>query len=183
MRLKFSHILWLASTALIIWLIKKKKKGAELPLLETVEKVDLDKYAGQWFEIASFPTRFQKGCSCTSATYIPRKNFIEVYNQCFLRHKDKWKNIKGKAYPVKGSGNGKLKVQFFWPFRGDYWIIALDKNYSWVAVSEPRRKYLWILSRTKTMEENTFQDIIERLKEKHFKLDRLQRTSLNCPKV
>ena len=77
---------------------------------------------------------------------------------------------------VKNSGNAKLKVQFFWPLRGDYWIIDLAEDYSYAVVSNPNRKYLWILSRTPKMDERLYQQILSRLKEKQFDLSKLQRT-------
>jgi len=83
---------------------------------------------------------------------------------------------KYKAFVEKGSGNAKLKVQFFWPFKGKYWIIDLAEDYSYVVVSHPNRKYLWILSRTSNMNENLYQQILSRLKENGFDLTKLQTT-------
>lgn len=85
-------------------------------------------------------------------------------------------SIKGKAFVQKNSGNAKLKVQFFWPFRGDYWIIDLAEDYSFAVVSHPGRNYLWILSRTPVMDEEIYNGILERLKDKGFDLKRLQKT-------
>jgi apolipoprotein D and lipocalin family protein len=136
--------------------------------LETVPNVDLKKYAGKWYEIASYPQRFQKGCHCTTAEYtLSEKGFVIVENRC---NRDsingKQSYIKGKAFIEKNSGNAKLKVQFLWPFRGKYWIIDLADDYSYAVVSHPNKKYLWILSRTSKMNEETYQQIIFRLKEK-----------------
>lgn len=84
--------------------------------------------------------------------------------------------IKGKAFVEKGSGNAKLKVQFFWPFKGKYWIIDLADDYSYAVVSHPNKQYLWILSRTSKMNENVYQQILTRLKEKGFDLTKIQIT-------
>ena len=84
--------------------------------------------------------------------------------------------IKGKAFIEKGSGNSKLKVQFFWPFRGKYWIIDLADDYSYAVVSNPNQKYLWILSRTSAMDEIIYAQIVERLQAKGFDLNKLQKT-------
>jgi apolipoprotein D and lipocalin family protein len=84
--------------------------------------------------------------------------------------------IKGKAFVEKNSGNAKLKVQFFWPFRAKYWIIDLADDYSYAVVSHPNRKYLWILSRTPKMNDTIYQQIVSRLKEKGFALTKLQIT-------
>jgi len=147
--------------------------------LQTVPFVDLNKYAGKWYEIASFPQRFQKGCNCTTATYtLSDKGFVVVENRC---NKDsvtgKISYIKGKAFVVKNSGNAKLKVQFFWPFRAKYWIIDLADDYSYAVVSHPNKKYLWILSRTATLDQTIYNGILNRLKEKGFDLGLLKATT------
>jgi apolipoprotein D and lipocalin family protein len=147
-------------------------------VLETVSYVDLNKYAGKWYEIASYPQRFQKGCYCTTAEYTwSEKGYVIVENRC---NKDsvtgKQSSIKGKAFVVKNSGNAKLKVQFFWPFTGKYWIIDLADDYTYAVVSHPNKKYLWILSRTSKMDEKVYQQILSRLNEKGFDLSKLQQT-------
>ncbi len=146
--------------------------------LQTVPAVDLQKYSGKWFEIASFPQQFQKGCHCTTAEYtISEKGYVIVENRC---NRDsingKQSYIKGKAFADKNTGNAKLKVQFFWPFRAKYWIIDLANDYSYAVVSNPNKKYLWILSRTPKMDIEVYQQIIKRLKEKGFELTKLQNT-------
>lgn len=147
--------------------------------LQTVPYVDLNKYSGKWYEIASFPQRFQKGCYCTTAEYtLTDKGYVTVENRC---NKDsingKQSYIKGKAFIENNSGNSKLKVQFFWPFKGKYWIIDLADDYSYAVVSHPNRKYLWILSRTPFMSDDIYERITDRLKEKNFDLSKLKKTT------
>ena len=146
--------------------------------LVTVPNVDLKKYAGKWYEIASFPQRFQKNCNCTTAEYtLTDKDFVVVENRC---KKDsvngKSSYIKGKAFVVANSGNAKLKVQFFWPFKGKYWIIDLAHDYSYAVVGHPNKKYLWILSRTATMKDTTYQKIVSTIKEKGFDISKIKLT-------
>jgi apolipoprotein D and lipocalin family protein len=146
--------------------------------LETVSNVDLKRYAGKWYEIASYPQRFQKGCHCATAEYtLSDKGYIIVENRC---NKDgvngKQTYIKGKAFVVKNSGNAKLNVQFFWPFTSKYWIIDLADDYSFAIVSEPNKKYLWILSRNSKMDESIYLQIISKLKSKGFDLAKLKKT-------
>jgi apolipoprotein D and lipocalin family protein len=138
--------------------------------LQTVPQVDIGKYAGKWYEIAAFPQRFQKGCHATTAVYtLSDKGYLIVENRCRKDSLDgKESYIKGKAFVVKNTGNAKLKVQFFWPFRGKYWIIDLAEDYSYAVVGHPNRKYLWILSRTPQMDENVYQQIVARIVEKGF---------------
>ncbi len=146
--------------------------------LRTVPDVDLAKYAGTWYEIASFPQRFQKGCHCTTATYTRSdKGYIIVENRCNRDSVNgKASSITGKAFVEEGSGNAKLKVQFFWPFKGKYWIIDLADDYSYAVVGHPNRKYLWILSRTPKMTDDVYRGIVGRLKENGYDLDKLQLT-------
>ncbi len=147
-------------------------------ILQTVSVVDLNKYAGKWYEIASFPQRFQKGCHCTTAEYtLSSKGYVIVENKC---NKDsiygKQMSIRGKAFVEKNSGNAKLKVQFFWPFKAKYWIIDLANDYSYAVVSHPNKKYLWILSRTPQMNDEIYNQILLRLKEMGFDLSKLNVT-------
>ena len=146
--------------------------------LQTVPFVDIKKYAGKWYEIASYPQRFQKGCHCTTAEYtLTDKDYVIVENRCNKESVDgKISYIKGKAFIEANTGNAKLLVQFFWPFKGKYWIIDLADDYSYAVVSHPNREYLWILSRTPKMNADVYNQILARLKEKGFDLLKLQVT-------
>jgi apolipoprotein D and lipocalin family protein len=119
--------------------------------LPTVPSVDLARYVGAWYEIASLPNRFQAQCVAdTQARYRQDGADIEVRNRC--RTADgKVEDITGVAKVVPDSGNAKLRVSFFRPFYGDYWVLALDPDYRWVLVGEPRRQFGWVLSRTPTL--------------------------------
>lgn len=146
--------------------------------LQTVPFVDLIKYAGKWYEIASYPQHFQKGCHCTTAEYtLNEKGYFIVENKCNKGSvTGKLSSVKGKAFVDKNSGNAKLKVQFFWPFKGKYWIIDLADDYSFAVVSHPSKKYLWILSRTPIMDAIIYQQILSRLKQKGFDVSMLEKT-------
>jgi apolipoprotein D and lipocalin family protein len=166
----------LFNTLILIFMITAVSNSQTL---QTVPNVDLKKYAGKWYEIASYPQRFQKGCNCTTAEYtLSEKGFVIVENRC---NKDsingKQSYIKGKAFVENNSGNAKLKVQFFWPITGKYWIIDLATDYSYAVVSHPNKKYLWILSRTPKMDDAIYQQILSRLKEKGFDLSKLKITT------
>ena len=151
------------------------KNDSPLPV---VNAVDLNRYLGKWYEIASYPAWFQKGCTGSTAEYsLLPDGKIRVINRC--RKGSLYGSLKesqGKAEIVDTVTNAKLKVWFFWPFKGNYWIIDLDPDYQWAVVGEPSRKYLWILSRTPTMDETVYQEILERLPQKGYDPSRLSRT-------
>jgi len=146
--------------------------------LTVVDTVNLDRYLGKWYEIASYPSWFQKGCTGSTAEYsLLSDGKIQVVNRCYKDSLEgPLKESKGKAEVVDTTTNAKLKVWFFWPFKGDYWIIDLNPDYQWAVVGEPSRKYLWILSRTPTMDEAVYQEILERLPLKGYDPDKLRRT-------
>lgn len=147
-----------------------------------VPSVDLSQYAGKWYEIASFPVSFQKDCYCVTAEYTATdKGYIKVYNSCRKGSVNgKPGSITGNAFPVKGSNNAKLKVQFFWPIRAPYWIIGLADDYSWAMVSGPSRKYLWILSRKPVLPDETYNMLLEKLKADGFDISRLKKGVQGC---
>jgi apolipoprotein D and lipocalin family protein len=152
------------------------------PALEVVPTVDLNRYAGSWYEIASLPVSQQKGCFCTKAEYsLMDDGVIKVVNTCRKNSPNgEVDRAEGKAFVVPGSNNAKLRVQFFWPFRGDYWILELENDYSYAAVGVPSRKYCWILSRTPQMDPEILEMLVQHLKAKGFDVSRMQRTDHTC---
>jgi apolipoprotein D and lipocalin family protein len=152
---------------------------AETTPLEVVPYVDLGRYIGTWYEIATIPQRFQKDCVAVTATYTLREDGnIAVLNRCRKKTLDgELKEAKAKAWVVDQKSNAKLRVQFFWPFKGDYWIIELDaEKYQYAVVGHPKRKYLWILSRTPQMDENLYQDLIQRVANRGYDVSLIKRT-------
>lgn len=116
--------------------------------MPTVAAVDLPRYLGIWHEAALIPNFFQRMCVAdTQARYRLLDDHIEVYNRC-RDASGQWVDATGRAEVVPGSANAKLRVSFFRPFWGDYWVLALDPDYRWVLVGEPGRRFGWVLSRT-----------------------------------
>jgi len=144
----------------------------------TVESVDLERYLGTWYEIASYPAWFQKDCTAVTAEYSLRDDgLISVVNSCRKKTLNgKLKQSTGRAKIIDTGRNSKLKVSFFGPFWGPYWIIDLDENYQWAVVGVPNRKYLWILSRTPQMDEDTYAGILDRLVDQGYDPSRLNKT-------
>ena len=151
---------------------------AKEPELPVVDAVDLDRYLGTWYEIASYPAWFQRNCTAVTAQYSVRDDgLIRVVNSCNKGSLDgKPKHANGRAKVVDKATNAKLKVSFFGPFWGDYWIIDLDPEYQWAVVGEPKRKYLWILSRNLTMDDAIYRQILDRLTNVGYDPNRLQKT-------
>jgi len=150
-----------------------------LPPLQTVERVELPRYLGTWYEIASFPQRFQEGCTATTATYSLRDDGqIDVLNRCRKGGLDgELDEAKGRARVVDETTNAKLEVSFFRPFWGDYWIIDLDpEGYEYAVVGHPGRDYLWIQSREPQLAPAVYEGILARLREQRYDTSRLVKT-------
>lgn len=149
------------------------------PAMQVVPSVDFARYAGRWYEIARLPNWFQCDCAGnTTATYTLRPDGkVTVLNQC-RKADGRMKSAKGTARVADPKGpNSKLKVTFFWPFRGNYWIIGLDADYRWALVGEPNRRYLWILSRDPQLDEGLYQQIVERAKRQGYETGSLMKTA------
>lgn len=113
---------------------------------EPAKPVELSKYLGTWYEIGRYENRFEKGCSAAQAEYSMRDDgTLRVLNSCV---REGTRDVaEGQAYVVNDSANAKLRVSFFWPFYGDYWVLDHADDYSWSIVGEPSGRYLWILMR------------------------------------
>ncbi len=140
-------------------------RGSPEAPLETVPHVDLPRYLGKWYEIARYENSFQRDCYGTTATYSLREDGdIRVVNRCFMGSLEgEVDEAIGRAWVTDAETNAKLKVRFFWPFSGRYWIIDLGDDYEFAVVGEPSRKYLWILARTPHLAPEVYAEILNRL--------------------
>jgi len=145
--------------------------------LKTVEHVDVKRYMGAWFEIAKLPQRFEKGLVGIKASYtLLPDGKVEVLNSGYKEDfNGKMKTIKGKAWVADTATNAKLKVSFFWPFTGNYWIIELGKDYEYAVVGDESRKYLWILSRTPQMDEALYNELLKRVQDRGFDVSKVEK--------
>lgn len=116
---------------------------------QPAKSVDLSRYLGRWYELGSYPAFFQEGCSGTHADYsLDQDGSLRVLNSCRKGGlTGRLEMAEGRAEIVEGSKNAKLKVSFFGPFYGDYWVLDHALDYSWSIVGEPTGRYLWLLSR------------------------------------
>jgi apolipoprotein D and lipocalin family protein len=173
---------WLTAGASLTATLAVSSRSRKNAPLETVPHVDLDRYQGRWYEIAALPQRFEKGCHCVYAEYEKNpKGYIEVYNFCRKGGPaGKPDAAKGKAFPVEGSNNSKLKVQFFWAFRGDYWVLELDPDYQHVLVGSPDRESLWVLSRTPKPDQGIYNRLVQAARQKGFPVEQLRLMDQSC---
>ena len=150
----------------------------------TVAAVDLGRYEGQWFEVARFENRFQRQCvGDVRATYTRRPDGrIDVFNTCRTKNGSTTSAL-GEARVVDSATNAKLKVRFapswlsFLPMVwGDYWVIGLDSSYGWAVVGDSSREYLWILSRTPTLDAATYDQAVATARARDFDVQRLVKT-------
>jgi apolipoprotein D and lipocalin family protein len=175
-------VAWLLIAGLLI--SEHVMTASEAKAVQTVRSVDLDRYVGDWFEIARFPNRFQQKCvGDVKARYAKRADGkIDVANTC--RTTDGTSEAAGVARVVDTSSFARLQVRFapaalsFLPFVwGDYWILGLGPDYSWAVVGTPDRKYLWILSRTARLDHGSYAAALDVARLNGFDVDRLVPTS------
>ena len=145
---------------------------------ENVSPVDnfkLERYLGRWYEIARLDHTFERGLSQVTADYSLRDDGgVKVLNRGYSAKKNSWKEAEGKAYFVKGSDQGYLKVSFFGPFYGSYIVFGLDhENYQYSLVCGPDKSYLWILNRSPIMKEGIKYILIEKAAALGFETSKL----------
>ncbi len=121
-----------------------------------VDRFQIERYLGKWYEIARLDHSFERGLTEVSAEYSLRPDGgIRVMNRGFSQKENKWKEIEGKGYFVDRQDIGFLKVSFFGPFYGSYVVFDLDRDhYSYALVCGPDKSYLWLLARSPKMDDN-----------------------------
>lgn len=139
-----------------------------------VQNFELNKYLGKWYEIARLDHSFERGLENITAEYAMREDGgVSVLNKGYDITEKSWRDAQGKAYFVESTDQGYLKVSFFGPFYGSYIIFELDKDYQYAFVSGPNTDYLWLLSRTPTVDPSLIEHFKTLAKEKGFKTEEL----------
>jgi apolipoprotein D and lipocalin family protein len=165
---------------LLLWV----SAAANAQPLAPIATLDVPRYMGVWYEVAKYPNRFQKKCVAnTQAEYrLFPSGRVQVINRCQKSNGELMEAV-GEARQIGGASSATLKVRFApaWlsalPFVwGNYWVIDLDANYQLVAVSEPEKDYLWILSRQPEVSEERYRALLQRLAAQGFDLERLERS-------
>ena len=150
--------------------------------VQTVSYVEVSKYMGTWYEIARYQNQFQKQCGATKVNYQLNGRKVKVTNKCVTKN-GSVDTAYGTANVVDTKTNAKLNVSFvpllqeFGWFGGAYWIMALDADYQYALIGHPTRQYLWVISRTPTLDANTF-SYLEKIAENNgYDLSRLKATA------
>ncbi|NRR34316.1 lipocalin family protein [Oxalobacteraceae bacterium] len=158
--------------------------STEAAPLAAIASLDVPRYMGTWYEIARFPNSFQKKCVgfATASYSLNPEGKVDVLNRCKMANGQS-DQAMGDTRQIGGASSAKLQVRFapswmsmlpmVW---GDYWVIDLDADYKLAAVSEPKRKYLWILSRTTTVDPQTYAALLQRLSKQGFDISKLETT-------
>jgi apolipoprotein D and lipocalin family protein len=156
----------------------RRRNEDNYPPLPVARYVDLNKYVGEWYEIARMPAPFEKECYATKANYtLTEDGTVHILNTCHKQSPEgRLKKATAKAVVADPVSNAKLKVQFFWPFTGDYWILDVGEQYEYAVVGEPSRKYLWILSRTPQLDKSLLDRLLQKAKEQGFNVDKMIHT-------
>lgn len=138
----------------------------------TTPTLDIRRFMGRWYEIARYEHRFEKGMTHVSATYTLSVNGkIEVLNEGLKEGKHK--QIKGRAKQPNPQDPGKLKVSFFLWFYSDYYVLYIDPEYRYLLVGSSSDKYLWIMSREKSLAKETLDQLIDKLRMRGYNTDKL----------
>ena len=148
--------------------------------LDTADNLVIEKYLGKWYEIAVIPFYWERDCLCTYANYsLNTDGSIKVQNSCKYKSLDaNFTTMTATAWVAESPS--KLQVEFFYPFDARYWVLRIDNNHTYALIGEPTRKYLWILSRTPTLDTKTFNDLITYARLVGFPVDKLVKTVQEC---
>lgn len=149
-----------------------------------ISQLDITRYLGTWYEIARFDHRFERGLDCVTAHYSLREDGrIKVINRGRNVDSGEWKESEGKAFPLSIPADGRLKVSFFGPFYSGYNILVLDDDYRYALVAGPNHGYLWILSRTPTLDQTQYDALVDTAQAQGFDtsaLMRIPQNTANC---
>ncbi|MGZ3755165.1 MAG: lipocalin family protein [Mucilaginibacter sp.] len=141
---------------------------------KTVDKVDLNRYAGKWYSLYSIPTLFDKDTRETTTTYTLNKDgYYDVLTTAKKGDDNELHSYKSKLFPLTEAHDAEMKAQFMWPFKVDYWIIDLAPDYSYVVVGHPDRKFLFIMSRRPSMDKKLYDELVAKCKAMGYPVEKL----------
>jgi apolipoprotein D and lipocalin family protein len=148
--------------------------------LEVTNHLDINKYLGTWYEIARLPNSFEKNLDRVTANYSLKENGdIRVLNKGYIIGSSEFKEAEGTAWIPDANEPAKLKVRFFWPFTGKYWVIELDKDYKYAMVGDPSRDYLWFLARERALSDSVYNYLLKSAEQKGFNIKTIIKVNQN----
>jgi apolipoprotein D and lipocalin family protein len=169
---------WLLAAGLLLGstLPLRAEVGSPEPDLRTVSHVDLPRYMGRWYVIAHVPNFLERGKVATSATYtlLPDGTLRDVFRFRKGSVNAPQKEWSGPGWVTNPTTNASWKVRLFWPFKAVYLILELDPNYGWAVASSGSGKLFWVLARTRTLDQATYRDILERLRKRRLDPSQLE---------
>jgi len=143
-------------------------------------RISLKDTAGKWYEIAAVPKYFSN-CYCSYAIYTPTEDMVKASNYCKMDHVNgKERTTDVLFYPVKGSHNSRYVVKFNWLFSGDFWIIYINQEDKTAIVATPDKKHFWIISRTPTISQDSYEQMLVFLKDKNYPVAKIRLTDQSC---
>eukprot|EP00188_Purpureofilum_apyrenoidigerum_P001145 Plantae.Rhodophyta-Purpureofilum_apyrenoidigerum.ctg1604.p3 GENE.Plantae.Rhodophyta-Purpureofilum_apyrenoidigerum.ctg1604~~Plantae.Rhodophyta-Purpureofilum_apyrenoidigerum.ctg1604.p3 ORF type:complete len:214 (-),score=38.63 Plantae.Rhodophyta-Purpureofilum_apyrenoidigerum.ctg1604:1583-2224(-) len=146
---------------------------------QPVKHLDLDRYLGRWFEVASIPNRWQTRGKLSTVTYArnPKTQKIRIISRTFVDSRRVEQS--GRLWVLDREHNSSYKVQFCWPFTGLFWILQVGEkeNYGYSVVGDPSKTNLWILSRTPRMEDFIYEKLVAQLEWQGYDVNKIQRTA------
>jgi len=150
--------------------------GKKQQTMYSTKDINIEQFMGTWYEIARFPHRFERNLVGVTASYRLKKNGkVEVINKGFKNTLDgKQKKAKAFAKISNPEETGRLKVFFFWPFGADYLVLDIDEDYTWALIGSSSPDYLWILSRTPELPNDTYQKIVHKAKSIGYDVSKLE---------
>jgi apolipoprotein D and lipocalin family protein len=149
-----------------------------------MEKLDIDRYLGLWYEVAAYRGGFNKECRCITVEYdvVPNKKYLSVTNHWirFRHNRSRIFTAEGKMFYKNEADHTRLMMQHHWPFRHESYVMGLADDYSWVVLSHPKQKRIWILSRDPSLTPEVNDKIMELIANKGFDVKKIMKTSRNC---
>lgn len=142
-------------------------------LNRAVDRVDLKRFGGTWYSLASIPTIFDKGSRETTTRYtLNSDGYYNVITTC-KNPDNSVRSLTSKIFPDGGDRQGEMKAQFIWPIKVDYWLVDLAPDYSWAVVGHPDYRWLFIMSRKPCMDKKQYDEIVARCKAMGYPTDKL----------
>lgn len=143
---------------------------------QKVTHVDLEKYSGKWYVIASIPTKFDKEWTHVTESYtVNKKGNVDIFTTYKKENSDRDKSFKSKGFPIATSNNVRWKVQIIWPFKANYLVEELSDDYTYVVVGHPKQKFIYIMNRTGKMGNIQYEEIVKRMSDKGYDIKLLKK--------